>query len=101
MDEQQRIARIEERLDEIFELTEENNVKIKSLERTARWSFWGRLLIWVIVLILPFIVLGPLLKSIVPGLAPNNGHSLFGLPSEQQLQQLLDTYKQASTTTAR
>lgn len=101
MDQEQRIARLEEQLDDLLELAEENNKILISMQRTARWSFWGKLLIWIIVLVLPFIVLGPFLKALVPGIAGGDGKSLFGLPSETQVKALLEAYKQGTSTPGR
>lgn len=91
MDPEQRMAKLEERLDLLTESVEENNRLLASMARTLRWSFWGRLIIWVIVLALPFIVLGPFLKTIVPGLSSTKDSSMFGLPSGDQVKALLDS----------
>lgn len=84
-------------MEELLELAEENNQMLQGIRRSLRWSFWGRLLVWIIVLALPFIVLGPLLNAVVPGFSgPEKG--VFGLPSSDQVRALLDAYKAGSST---
>lgn len=96
MDTDQRIGKLEERLEELLEISEENNSILRSMERTARWSFWGKLLIWIIVLVLPFIVLGPFLKALIPGIPTSGSGGLFGLPSSEQVKELLNAYSSGS-----
>lgn len=98
MDPEQRFAQLEDRIEELLEMVEDNNRRLRSINRSLRWSFWGRLIIWVIVLALPFIVLGPLLKTLVPGLPGSGSNGVVGLPSAQQLQSLLNAYKAGSGT---
>ena len=97
MDSEQRIAQLEVKFEELLEIAEENNEMLRYLKRTTRWSFWGRLLIWIIVLVLPFLLLGPLLKALVPGIS-GQSTSLFGLPSQDQVKSLLNAYKQGTGT---
>lgn len=97
----QNYSRLEQLLQDNIELTQENNKILRSLQRTMRWSFWGKLLLWIIVLVLPFIFLGPLLHTLIPASnSEGNTKSLFGLPSADQIQSLLKTYQHevASTT---
>lgn len=101
MDPEQRIAQLEGRMEDLLEAVEDNNKLLRSMHRSMRWSFWGRLLIWIIVLALPFIVLGPFLKAVVPGLSGSQGESLFGLPSASQIQTLLNEYKSGTSSGAR
>lgn len=101
METDQRIGQLEDKLNELLEVAEENNEILRSMQRTARWSFWGRLLIWIIVLVLPFIFLGPFLKALIPGIpSTDSGHSLFGFPSEEQVKALLNAYKADSGSAA-
>lgn len=92
MDDDQRLAQLEHKVEELLEIVEENNKILHSMERTARWSFWGKLLIWIIVLVLPFIVLGPFLKALIPSIPSNGNGGLFGLPSQGQVKALLNAY---------
>jgi len=97
MDENQNLARIEQLLEDTQELVEENNRMLHSIRRTTWWGFWGRLLLWIIVLALPFIVLGPFLKAVVPVSAEGSAKSIFGLPSADQVKSIIDAYRASST----
>ena len=86
-------ARIEQLLEETLELAEENNRLLLSIQRTGRWAFWGKLLFWVIILVLPLIFIGPILDAILPvPLSEAGSGSVFGLPSAEQLQILMEAY---------
>lgn len=100
MDSEQRIAQLEHQMEELLETAEDNNRLLRSIQRSMRWGFWGRLLVWIIVLALPFIVLGPFLQAVVPNISGNEEKNLFGLPSADQVQGLLNAYKSASSTSS-
>lgn len=92
-DEKMTLTRVEQLLQQNLELTEENNRLIREVRRTGRVSFWFRLALWAIVLILPFLLIGPILEAVVPAAAGGQGGSLFGLPSSSQLQEVFDAYQ--------
>lgn len=100
MEPEQRIAQLEGRIEELLETVEDNNRLLRSIQRSMRWGFWGRLLVWIIVLALPFIVLGPFLQAVVPNISGNEEKNLFGLPSGDQVQGLLKAYKSGSSTSS-
>lgn len=94
MPEEERLARIEQRLEELTELAEENNELLLQTRRAARWSLWLRLAVWAAVLALPFLLIGPILRAIVPAGVPGSSTTtLFGLPSAEQLREAFDTYR--------
>lgn len=94
MTDEERLTRIEQQLSDLLEVAEENNELLLQTRRAARWSLWLRVVIWAIVLALPFLLIGPLLRAIVPGGVPGSSTTtLFGLPSAEQLQEALDTYR--------
>lgn len=95
------VSRLEQLLEDTLELAEENNKMLHRIERTARWSFWTKAIMWIAVLVLPFLLIGPLLHTLLPiSDTAGAGHgSIFGIPSPEQLKgMLLEAYKQASTT---
>jgi hypothetical protein len=92
-DENMTLARVEQLLKDNLELTQENNRLIREVRRTGRVSFWFRLALWVIVLILPFLLIGPLLQALVPAAGGSGSGSLFGLPSSSQLQEVFEAYQ--------
>ncbi|MES2225901.1 MAG: hypothetical protein V4480_03780 [Patescibacteria group bacterium] len=92
------ISRIEQLLEETKELAEENNRLLRDIRRTNRISFWSKVILWTVVLILPFIFLGPLLRALVPATGTGvGGGTLFGLPSPTEFQKIIDTYRAGNT----
>ena len=86
--EEERIARLETELKEVREIVEENNEIIRDLRRIGRIAFWGKVIIWVLVLVVPFILFSTVLAPYLSG-----SSNLFGLPSPEQIQQVLDAYE--------
>lgn len=93
---EQALSRIEQLLEDNLEVAEENNKLLHSLRRTQRWAFWGKLLLWIIVLGLPVLLLGPYLHALLP-VTGEGSHSLFGLPSADQVKALLNAYHASGT----
>jgi hypothetical protein len=87
----QNIARLEQLLQETHELIEENNELLRSLDQRAKLAFWGKLILWLVVLGLPILFLGPLLHSLLPN--PSGSTGVFGLPSQDQLNDLVNEYQ--------
>lgn len=92
-DEKMTLARVEQLLEENLELAEENNRLLRELRRAGRISFWLKLVLWAAVLILPFLLIGPLLEALVPAASGSQGSSFLGFPSPDQLQEALDIYQ--------
>ena len=93
MDEQS-LKRIEQLLEEVQEVAEENNRILLNMQRQARWAFWGKLVLWLVVLVLPLLLLGPIIHAILP-YDTTGTNTFFGLPSPEQIQQLMSAYKDA------
>lgn len=88
------IARLEQLLEETREIAEENNQILRELRRNFRISFWVKVVIWVAVLALPFILIGPILNALVPATdAQQGGVGLFGVPNPEEIQQLINAYQ--------
>lgn len=82
-------------LEENLELNKENNKILRRMERNSLISFFAKIFLWLILLGLPLIFLGPYLKplfGLLTGAPADPGASPLGVPSESQLQQLLDAY---------
>ncbi len=94
----QTLARMELMLQDLQDAVEENGRTLRQIQRAARWSFWGRILIWLIVLILPFLVLGPVIHALIPATyAGGDSGSFLGLPSLDQIQELIRAYQASGT----
>lgn len=95
---EERIERhIEELVEENLEVTKENNKILRRMERNALISFIAKILLWLILLGLPLIFLGPYLKplyDLVTGAptASSTAPGVLGVPSEGQLKELLNAY---------
>ena len=88
------IARLEQEIAEVREIVEENNELLREMRRNGRIGFWVKTAIWIIVLALPFILIGPLLNALVPATAGGqSGVGLFGVPSPDQIQETLNSYR--------
>ncbi len=92
---QQTEAHIEQLLEENLALNKENNKILRRMERNALISFFAKIFLWLLLLGLPLIFLGPYLKplfGLLTGAPADPSASPIGVPSESQLQQLLDVY---------
>jgi hypothetical protein len=93
-EERMAMTRIEQLLEDNLELAEENNRILRDLRRVGRWGFWLRLLLWAAVIILPFLLLRPIISTLIPGATSDGaGFSVFGLPNQEQLKDVLDAYQ--------
>jgi len=91
-------------LEESISVSKENNKILHSMRRSARFSFVGKILFWIIMLGIPAYLyityLAPIVTSIVPVGASGGNHILnaLGLPSVSSIQHTLDTAKNLSHT---
>ena len=88
------LARIEQLLEDNLRLTEENNRLIREVRRNGKMAFWFKVALWAVIIILPFLLIGPILEALVPAVnGETGGVNLLGLPSSGQLQDVLDAYQ--------
>ena len=85
-------------LDETHALVKDNHRMLRALRRYQIMGFFGKIVIWAIVLALPLYLyqqyLGPLVsKFSALSDAPISGSGLFTLPTSAELQKLIDSYK--------
>jgi hypothetical protein len=93
------ISRLEQLIEDSMELAEENNKLLRSLVRTTRFAFWAKAVMWLAILVLPFIFLGPLVRTIIPAADTGKaaGGNLFGFPSPAEIQNIVNSYRASST----
>jgi hypothetical protein len=92
-----RIERLEQLLEDNIELAEENNKLIRSIRRGNRIAFWLKVVLWVIILGLPFFFIGPIMNALVPftgSAKASNSSSVFGVPSPKELEAAYTAFKQ-------
>ena len=89
---------LEELLEENLELAKENNKLLKEMRRNAIIGLIARVVIWLVVLGVPLFFLSTYLGPILGALQGQaNGQEipvgLFGLPSEEQMNRLIEQYQ--------
>ena len=87
-------------LEETRAIAEDNNRLLREMRRNALLGLGARVLLWLVILgAIPF-VLGPLIAPFTAAFTAQEGSQgvpagLFGLPSQDQVQQLIDQYQGA------
>lgn len=87
-------------LDETHALAKDNHRMLRALRRYQIMGFFGKIVIWAIVLVLPLYLyqqyLGPLISKF-SALSETSipGSGVFTLPTSAELQKLIDSYKAA------
>jgi len=85
-------------LKEDLEVNKENNKLLKRMHRNAMIALVAKGTLWLVILGVPLFFLGPYLRPLfslvttgqMPASTPVQG--LFGLPTADELQQIVDTY---------
>ncbi|MHB8710019.1 MAG: hypothetical protein ACYC6X_00485 [Minisyncoccota bacterium] len=83
-------------LDEMHALTKDNHRMLRAIRRDQWLGFIGRIVVWIIVLILPLYLYQQYLQPFVEKFStatstPSSG--FFGLPTSAELQKLINSYK--------
>lgn len=84
-------------LEETRALAKDNHRMLRAIRRDQWFSFFARIIIWVIVLALPLYIyqqyVEPLIATftVIPGAGTST--MPFNLPSSAELQKLIDSYK--------
>ena len=85
-------------LDETHALAKDNHRMLRALRRYQLVGFFGKIIIWIVVLVLPLYLyqqyLGPIVSrfSVLSGTATSSSN-VFGLPTTADLQKLINSYK--------
>lgn len=88
------LARIEQQIADLHEVTDENNELLLSMRRLSRVALFAKVLIWIAIIIIPFLLIGPIIDALVPALGSGqNSSGLFGFPSPDQIEELINTYQ--------
>ena len=87
---------LEELLKQNLELAKDNHKILKRMERNAIIGFVAKIVIWLIVLGVPIFLLSnylaPIMEAVSHG-ATTTPSGLLGLPSPEQLRQLMEMYQ--------
>lgn len=87
---------LEQLLKENLEVAKANHKILKRMERNALIGFIAKVVIWLLVLGVPIFFLSSYLAplvSAVEGNGTSTPETLFGLPSAEQLKQIVNTYR--------
>ncbi len=91
MEELERLVR------ETHQLAEDNNRLLRLMRRDALLGFIGKIVLWLFILGVPLFFLstylGPLMDTLIPTGDQTMKPGVFGLPSEEQLDQLIRAYQ--------
>ena len=85
-------------LDETHALAKDNHRMLRAIRRDQWIGFFGKIIIWIVVLILPLYLyqqyLGPIVSrfSALSG-TETSSSNVFGLPTTAELQKLINSYK--------
>jgi hypothetical protein len=87
---------LEKLLEENLKVARDNHKILRRMERNALIGFVAKIIIWLIVLGVPIFFLstylGPIMEA-VQGTGTSTPSGVFGLPSAEQLQEIINTYK--------
>ncbi len=85
-------TRIENLLSEQLELARDTNKVVRSIRRANRIAFWAKLVLWSLVIVVPFLFIGPILKAFLPT-ANGAALNIFDFPSSAEIQKVIQTYR--------
>lgn len=83
-------------LEETHALAKDNHQMLRAIRRGQWLGFFGKIIVWAIVLALPFYLYQQYLQPLVAKFSPTPGTSApesFGLPTSAELQKLIDSLK--------
>ena len=74
-------------------LLEETADRVRRMERLGRFSFWAKVIIWSLVLVLPFLFLGSIIDYLGGFVGGDAGSSIMGLPSPEMIRDAFEAYQ--------
>lgn len=83
-------------LEETHVLARENNRMLRAIRRDQWLGFFGRIIVWVIVLALPLYLYQQYLQPFVEKFSATSGTTTsgpFGFPTSVELQKLINSFK--------
>lgn len=84
-------------LEETHALAKDNHRMLRAIRRDQWFGFFGRIIVWAVVLLLPLYLYQEYLRPLVDRFASLSGipapSGTFGLPTSAELQKLLNSFK--------
>lgn len=91
MDKEEEILK---KLDEQALLITEISDRVRRMERLGRFSFWAKVVIWALVLVLPLLFLGSIIDLFSSFLQGGEAAgAVMGLPSPEMIREAMELYK--------
>lgn len=86
---------LQKTLEEIHALTKDNHRMLRAIRRDQILSFFGKIVLWVVVLALPLYLYQQYLEPLTAKFSttPGSVSSLFGLPTSADFQKMINSYK--------
>lgn len=86
---------LQKTLDEIHALTKDNHRMLRAIRRDQVLSFFGKIVLWVIVLALPLYLYQQYLEPLASKFSatPGAASGFFGLPTSADFQKMINSYK--------
>ena len=88
---------IKHQLEEIHALTKDNHRMLRAIRRDQWFGFFGRVIIWIIVLALPLYLYQQYLQPIVSKFSTSTPGEMttgfLGLPSSADVQKLINSFQ--------
>ena len=92
-DDKLQLTRVEQLLEENLQVAEETNKMLRDMRRWNRINLFFRVIIWAAIIILPFLLLKPILESLVPAASGVPGSGFLGFPSQADIERAIDSYQ--------
>jgi Trk-type K+ transport system membrane component len=87
---------LKQTLDQIHALTKDNHKMLRAIRRDQWFGFFGRIIIWLIVLALPLYLYQQYLQPLVSKFSATSGvttSGLFGFPTGAEVQKILNSFQ--------
>ena len=87
---------VKHQLEEVRTLTKDNNRILRAIRRDQWLGFIGKIIIWVIILALPFYLYQKYLEPVISKFSETAGMTAsgpLGLPTSAELEKLINSFK--------
>ena len=87
---------LKRQLEEIHRLTKDNHDMLRAIRRDQWLGFFGRIIVWLIVLALPLFLYQQYVQPIVDKFSVTPGTTApgtFSIPSSAEIQKLINSFK--------
>jgi hypothetical protein len=81
-------------MNEIRILIKDNNRMLHAIRRGQWFGFFGKILLWTVIIVLPFLLYQHFLEPLLSQFSPNalGPQGLLGVSSSEEVKKLIDSY---------